>query len=212
MIHAVNDNYFRRSKVTAFIRRSPDRAGKRHSCSARCCWISPGLADLRTSARSYSQGSSRLPIPFEQENGFPWPTRLARAGSQPATLEFAKRARHRRLPLPRVLVYRPARRPRPIPVPSSRRRPRSRPCVTAKIASPFAKRHPPTASPSASFASADREPVRDRPEREQPTMTVRERLARDRSERDGGPIHHEGIPMARDRDRDRDTSPVVRES
>jgi hypothetical protein len=43
MINAVNDNYFRRSKVTAFIRRPPDRAGKRHSCSARFCWISPGL-------------------------------------------------------------------------------------------------------------------------------------------------------------------------
>jgi transcription termination factor Rho len=57
---------------------------------------------------------------------------------------------------------------------------------------------------------AVREPVRERPERDQ-GMTVRERLTRDRAEREGGPIHHEGIPIARDRDRDRDSSPVSRE-
>ncbi len=54
----------------------------------------------------------------------------------------------------------------------------------------------------------DREPVRERPERE-PGLSVRERLARDRADRDGGPIHHEGIPMARDRDRE--ASPLSRE-
>jgi transcription termination factor Rho len=76
---------------------------------------------------------------------------------------------------------------------------------------PFREEAPADREPIRFIRERDREPVRDRPEREQPTMTVRERLARDRSERDGGPIHHEGIPMARDRDRDRDTSPVVRE-
>ena len=66
---------------------------------------------------------------------------------------------------------------------------------------------------------ADREPIRfirdarprtgpRTPERE-PGLSVRERLARDRAERDGGPIHHEGIPMARDRDRD--AAPLSRE-
>jgi transcription termination factor Rho len=52
----------------------------------------------------------------------------------------------------------------------------------------------------------EREPVRERPE---PVISVRERLARDRAERDrdrenNTPIHHEGIPLVRDRDRDRD--------
>ena len=48
----------------------------------------------------------------------------------------------------------------------------------------------------------EREPLRERPERE-PGMSIRERLARDRAERDGSPTHHEGIPVNRDRDRDR---------
>ncbi len=52
----------------------------------------------------------------------------------------------------------------------------------------------------------DREPVRERSERE-PVLTVRERLARDRAERENSPIHHEGIPIARDRD----TSPLMRD-
>ena len=52
-----------------------------------------------------------------------------------------------------------------------------------------------------------REPVRERTERE-PVITVRERLARDRAERENTPIHHEGIPVRdRDRDRDRDREP-----
>jgi len=66
----------------------------------------------------------------------------------------------------------------------------------------------------------DREPVRERPEREpglsmrerperEPGLSVRERLARDRAERDSGPIHHEGIPIARDRDRD--PTPLARD-
>ena len=52
----------------------------------------------------------------------------------------------------------------------------------------------------------DREPQRDRPDRD-PGMSVRDRLARDRAERDTGPIHRDGIPMARDRDREREAPP-----
>ena len=40
----------------------------------------------------------------------------------------------------------------------------------------------------------DREPAQDRPERV-PGISIRERLARDRAERDSGPAHHEGIPV-----------------
>jgi transcription termination factor Rho len=76
---------------------------------------------------------------------------------------------------------------------------------------PFREEAPADREPIRFIRERDREPVRERPEREQPAMTVRERLARDRSERDGVPIHHEGIPIARDRDRDRDSSPLVRE-
>jgi transcription termination factor Rho len=57
----------------------------------------------------------------------------------------------------------------------------------------------------------ERDPARERPERE--SMSVRERLARDR-EREGVPTHHDGIPLVRDRDRDRDREsplPVARE-
>lgn len=53
----------------------------------------------------------------------------------------------------------------------------------------------------------EREPVRERPERE-PGMSLRERLARDRAERESA-AHHEGSPVARDRDRD--SSPVIRD-
>ncbi len=61
---------------------------------------------------------------------------------------------------------------------------------------------------------AEREPVRERPERE-PAISVRERLARDRAERDRSdrdapPVHHEGIPVGRDRDRD-PAPPLMRE-
>ena len=42
-------------------------------------------------------------------------------------------------------------------------------------------------------------------------MSIRERLARDRAERDAGPAHHEGIPVNRDRDRDRENAPVIRD-
>jgi transcription termination factor Rho len=78
---------------------------------------------------------------------------------------------------------------------------------------PFREEAPADREPIRFIRERDREPVRERPERDQPVMTVRERLARDRSERDGVPIHHEGIPIARDRDRDRDrdSSPMVRE-
>src|SRR5208283_1853146 len=49
---------------------------------------------------------------------------------------------------------------------------------------------------------------RDRPDRE-PGMSIRERLARDRAERDAGPAPHEGIPV--NRDRDRENAPVIRD-
>jgi transcription termination factor Rho len=55
-----------------------------------------------------------------------------------------------------------------------------------------------------------REPVPERPARE-PGLSLRERLARDRGERDAGPIHHDGIPIARDRERDRDANLSSRE-
>ncbi len=57
----------------------------------------------------------------------------------------------------------------------------------------------------------EREPVRERAERE-PGMSLRERLARDRAERESA-AHHEGGPVARDRDRDRDrdSSPMIRD-
>jgi transcription termination factor Rho len=57
-------------------------------------------------------------------------------------------------------------------------------------------------------------PVRERSERD-PVLSVRERLARDRGERENAPppVHHDGIPVARDRDRDshRDPMPPIRE-
>jgi transcription termination factor Rho len=56
----------------------------------------------------------------------------------------------------------------------------------------------------------EREPLRERPDRE-PGMSIRERLARDRAERDTGLAHHEGIPLNRDRDRDRENAPVIRD-
>ena len=73
-------------------------------------------------------------------------------------------------------------------------------------------------------APADREPIRfirtrerhepaaERPERE-PGMTLRERLARDRAEREAAaaPPAHDGIPLSRDRDRDREPAPPARE-
>src|SRR5271168_1336148 len=72
---------------------------------------------------------------------------------------------------------------------------------------PFREEAPADREPIRFIRERDREPGRERPEREQPAMTVRERLARDRSERDGVPTHQEGIPMARDRDRHRDRDP-----
>ena len=74
--------------------------------------------------------------------------------------------------------------------------------ATVRTASPIVKKAQRIASRSGLSASATREPVREPVAEREPGMSVRERLARDRAERDGGPIHHEGIPMARDRDRD----------
>ncbi len=56
----------------------------------------------------------------------------------------------------------------------------------------------------------EREPIRERTDRE-PGMSIRERLARDRAERDGGTAHHEGLPVSRERDRDREGAPVIRD-
>ncbi len=52
----------------------------------------------------------------------------------------------------------------------------------------------------------EREPIRERVERE-PGMTVRERVSRERGDREAPVVHHDGIPLARDRDRE----PVSRE-
>src|SRR5271157_3806321 len=54
----------------------------------------------------------------------------------------------------------------------------------------------------------EREPLRERIDRE-PGMSIRERLARDRAERDTGPAQHEGISV--NRDRDRESAPVIRD-
>jgi transcription termination factor Rho len=78
----------------------------------------------------------------------------------------------------------------------------------------------PSREPYREEGPADREPIRyirERPEREsarerperEPGISIRERLARDRAERDSGPAHHEGIPVARDRDRE--PGPVIRD-
>jgi len=87
----------------------------------------------------------------------------------------------------------------PAPVESQRDRPDRE---------PHREEAPADREPIRFIRERDREPVRERPERE-PGLTVRERLARDRADRDGGPIQHEGIPMARDRDRD--ATPLSRE-
>jgi transcription termination factor Rho len=74
----------------------------------------------------------------------------------------------------------------------------------------FREEGPADREPIRYIRQREREPVREPAERE-PGLSVRERLARDRADRDGGPIHHEGIPIARDRDRDREAAPPVRE-
>ena len=58
----------------------------------------------------------------------------------------------------------------------------------------FREEGPADREPIRFIRQRDREPVRE-PARARTGLSVRERLARDRAERDGGPIHHEGIPM-----------------
>ncbi|WP_165075705.1 transcription termination factor Rho [Paludisphaera rhizosphaerae] len=86
-------------------------------------------------------------------------------------------------------------------------------------------RERPSREPYREEGPADREPIRinrprdrsetpaaERSERE-PGMTLRDRIARDRAEREAAaaPVAHEGIPVGRDRDRDRDASASIRE-
>ncbi|AMV39317.1 transcription termination factor Rho [Planctomyces sp. SH-PL62] len=82
---------------------------------------------------------------------------------------------------------------------------------------PYREEGPADREPIRFIRSRDRaEPAAERPERE-PGMTLRERLARDRAEREAAspPPAHDGIPLSRDRDRDRDrdreAAPPVRE-
>src|SRR5262245_57063053 len=61
----------------------------------------------------------------------------------------------------------------------------------------FREEGPADREPIRFIRERDREPARERPERaerpeREPGISVRERLARDRSEREGGPIHHDG--------------------
>ena len=77
---------------------------------------------------------------------------------------------------------------------------------------PYREEGPADREPIRFIRQREREPVREPVVEREPVLTVRERLARDRAERDGGgPVHHEGIPMARDRERERDPAPPVRE-
>src|SRR5271157_2976085 len=68
-------------------------------------------------------------------------------------------------------------------------------------------------SPAAESSYRDRpgrEPFREEgPADREPGMSIRERLARDRAERDTGPAQHEGISV--NRDRDRESAPVIRD-
>ena len=79
---------------------------------------------------------------------------------------------------------------------------------------PYREEAPADREPIRFIRQRDREPAPDRserperPEREPAPSSIRERLVRDRGDRDSGPVHHEGIPMARDRDRDRESGPV----
>ncbi|WP_438269963.1 transcription termination factor Rho [Paludisphaera mucosa] len=100
----------------------------------------------------------------------------------------------------------------------------SPPAEAPKPAEPYRERERPSREPFREEGPADREPIRfirprdraeagaERPERE-PGMTIRERLARDRAEREsaGSPPAHDGIPLTRDRDRDREAPSSVRE-
>jgi transcription termination factor Rho len=82
----------------------------------------------------------------------------------------------------------------------------------------FREEGPADREPIRYIRERDREPARERPEREA-GLTVRDRLNRDRGERESGPIHHDGIPLARererpgerDRDRDRESASIARE-
>ena len=106
-------------------------------------------------------------------------------------------------PAGRAGAARPRGGRRPIPARRNRRR------RGDKSARPQGPRALPRGGPGRSRADPVHPRARSRAgpragrERE-PGLSVRERLARDRAERDGGPIHHDGIPMARDRDRDRE--------
>jgi transcription termination factor Rho len=71
----------------------------------------------------------------------------------------------------------------------------------------------PAREPYREEGPADREPIRfirERTDRE-PGMSIRERLARDRADREGGPgsAAHENLPVTRDRERD--ATPVARD-
>jgi transcription termination factor Rho len=78
---------------------------------------------------------------------------------------------------------------------------------------PYREEGPADREPIRFIREREREPQRERPERpeREPGMSIRERLARDRAERDTSPVHHEGIPVGRDRDRERDAPPVARD-
>ena len=76
------------------------------------------------------------------------------------------------------------------------------PRATARTASPYREEGPADREPIRYLRERERperepirEPIRERTERE-PVISVRERLARDRAERENTPIHHEGIPVA----------------
>jgi transcription termination factor Rho len=76
---------------------------------------------------------------------------------------------------------------------------------------PYREEGPADREPIRFIRQRDREPAADRAEREPAGSSIRERLARDRADRESGTVHHEGIPIARERDRDREPAPTARE-
>ncbi len=90
---------------------------------------------------------------------------------------------------------------------------RERPAPTRE---PYREEAPADREPIRFIRQRDREPVAERTERteREPGMSIRERLVRDRAEREPSPPPaHDGIPVSRDRDRDRDreSAPSIRE-